>query len=352
MQRWIVAALILIMACSLFLGCEKKDTYEIALITDMGNIDDKAFNQGAWEGITAYAASSGKTYSYYRPYENTDSARLETIGGAVRAGAKVIVCPGSMFGSVGEAVQKEYPKVSFLLLDVSVNDMTPASNTALITYREEQSGYFAGYAAVKDGYRKLGFMGGVAVPAVVRFGYGYLEGANDAAKELGVADAVEVKYWYSDSFTMSDSIRDRMKTWYASGTEIVFACGGSIYLSAVAAAEETGGRVIGVDRDMSAESELIVTSAIKSLEPSVEKALAAFYDNGGAWPAEYAGVETKLGAAEDSVGIPTAEAAWRFQTFTVAEYEALYQKVHTGEIAISDAVDAAPEVDINVDWQE
>lgn len=327
-------------------------TYEIALVTDVGNIDDKSFNQGSWEGVVAYAEANGKTKNYYRPSEDSDEARIETIKTAIDKGAKVVVMPGYLFGPAVQAVQGEYPEVMFLGLDLGLGDVPePTANTALVTYQEEQAGYLAGYAAVKDGYTKLGFLGGMAVPAVVRFGYGYVQGANDAAKELGNVADLQLKYWYSDSFAPSDDIKTKMSGWYTEGTEVVFACGGGIFLSAVGAAEEAGAKVIGVDRDQAGDSELFITSAMKALSPSVQEALAALYANNGVWPDAWGGKETKLGAAEDCVGLPTAEGSWRLAKFTVAEYEELFAKVKAGSVAISSDIANAPTVDIAVDYQ-
>lgn len=327
-------------------------TYEIALVTDIGNIDDKSFNQGSWEGVVEYAEANGKTYNYYRPSEDSDEARIESIETAIDKGAKVVVMPGYLFGPAVQTVQAEYPDVMFLGIDMGLGDVPePTANVSLITYQEEQAGYLAGYAAVQDGYRKLGFLGGIDVPAVIRYGYGFLQGANAAAVELGVVDEVSVKYWYSGSFTPTDEIKTKMSGWYTEGTEVVFSCGGGIYLSAVGAAQEANAKVIGVDVDQSAESELIITSAMKELKNSVVMALTALYDNGGTWPAEYAGTEQKLGAAQDCVGLPTAEGSWRLTTYTVEQYNELFAKVKSGEISISNDTENAPAVEIAVEYQ-
>ena len=145
-----------------------------------------------------------------------------------------------------------------------------------------------------------------------------------------------------------------MSGWFTEGTEIVFSCGGKIYLSAVAAADEAGAKIIGVDVDQSAESECIVTSAMKELATSTILALEALYANNGAWPADYAGVTAKLGAAQDCVGLPTAEASWRFATFTLEEYTALFEGVKSGAVAIDASSDpeVKPAVDIAVDYQD
>lgn len=364
MKKLLVIALALLLALST-VACQSAapapaaepaaTTYEIALVTDVGNIDDKSFNQGAWEGVVAYADANGKTYSYYRPSEDSTEARVETIKAAIDKGAKVVVCPGYLFEDAIYQVQTEFPETMFLLLDgephtADYSTYETTANTHCILYQEEQAGYFAGYAAVKEGYTKLGFLGGMAVPAVVRYGYGFVQGVNDAAKEMGNAADVSVKYWYCDSFAPSDDIMTKMSGWYTEGTEVVFSCGGGIYLSAVAAAEAAGAKVIGVDVDQSAESDLIITSAMKGLTNSVVLALTDLYSNNGTWPEGLAGATSTLGAADDCVGLPTAEGSWRMSTFTVDEYNALFAKVKAGEVTISNATDVAPTVDVTVDY--
>ena len=332
---------------------------KVALVTDVGNIDDKSFNQGAWEGVVAFCESKGMKqgagYDYYRPSEDSTEARVETINTAISNGANVVVCPGYLFEDAIYTVQGANPTVQFLLLDgephtADYSVYETASNTHNILYKEEQAGFFAGYAAVKDGYTKLGFLGGMAVPAVVRYGYGFVQGANAAAKEMGIADQVSVKYWYCGGFAPNDDIKTKMAGWYTDGTEIVFACGGGIYLSAVAAATAANGKVIGVDVDQSAESECIVTSAMKGLSNSVVLALEDLWNNNGVWSADYAGKTAVLGVADDCVGLPTAEGSWRLNTFTVDEYNALFEQVKSGAVEISNETDTEPAVDIAVDY--
>ena len=357
MKKFLSLMLALVMVASLCTGCgaKKADTYEIALVTDVGNIDDKSFNQGAWEGVKAYAENNKKTYNYYRPSEDSTEARVETIKQAIDKGAKVVVCPGYLFEDAIYEVQDQFSDVQFLLLDgephtADYSVYKTADNTHNILYKEEQAGYLAGYAAVKEGYRSLGFLGGMAVPAVIRYGYGFVQGANAAAEELGVAGDVTMKYWYCGGFAPSDDIKTKMSGWYTAGTEVVFSCGGGIYLSCTAAAEAAGAKVIGVDVDQSAESATIITSAMKELANSVVLALTDLYNNGGKWPADLGGKTSTLGAVEGCVGLPTA--TWSMKNFTVDEYKALFEKVKNGSISISNATDAAPAVSISVDYQE
>lgn len=353
-----VLALIMILSavCLVITGCGKNDTYEIALVTDVGNIDDKSFNQGTWEGVKAFAEANNITYNYYRPSEDSTEARVETMKTAIETGAKVVVCPGYLFEEAVYKIQKDYPEVQFLLIDGEPHDENysyeTASNVHCILYQEEQAGYFAGYAAVKDGYTKLGFLGGMDVPAVIRYGYGFLQGANAAAKEMKVEKDVTVKYWYAGGFAPTDEIKTKMEAWYADGTEVVFSCGGGIYLSATAAAEAANTKVIGVDVDQSAESETIITSAMKELKNSVVLSLEQLYKTEDhVWPTTLAGKTSTLGAADNCTGLPTAKDSWRLTKFTVEEYNELFEDVKSGKVKISNETKTRPDVAISVDYQ-
>lgn len=326
---------------------------DIAFVTDTGNIDDHSFNQYSYEGVTNFAEANGLKYNYFRPTEDTDAARLDAMEQAISDGAKVVVMAGYLFApSLGE-IQERHPDVQFLALDVSTVDLeNPGSNTALITYQEEQAGYLAGYAAVEDGYTKLGFLGGMAVPAVVRYGYGFVQGAEAAAAEMNVQ--IDMKYWYSGSFTATDEIKAKMDSWYADGTEVVFACGGGIYSSAISAAEASGtnAKVIGVDVDQSTDGSMVITSATKALANSVELALADCMNNGWKWSEAYAGKETKLGAAEDCVALPMETS--RFTTFTQEKYDELYAGLKNGTLVVDNSSnpDEHPvTTHVTVDWQ-
>ncbi len=336
----------------------KADTYELALVTDVGNIDDKSFNEGAWNGVKEYAEANKITYAYYRPSEDSTAARVESIGAAIAKGAKTVVCPGYLFSESIFECQDKYPDVQFLLLDAEPHNadysvFKTSTNVHCILYQEEQAGYLAGYAAVMDGYTKLGFLGGMAVDAVIRYGYGFVQGAEAAGKELGLsAGDIEVKYWYSGVFSPNDDIKNKMAGWFTDGTEVVFSCGGGIYLSATAAAEAAGAKVIGVDVDQAAQSKTIITSAMKGLTESVKLALADIYANAGKWPANLGGKTSILGAKDKCVGLPTATDSWRMQKFTVDQYNTLFAKLVDGSVVVSNDTKAEPAVEICVvDYQ-
>ena len=354
-------AVVALLLCSV--ACAKKEAkggYSVAMVTDVGNIDDQSFNQYTWEGCKDWAAANGATANYYRPSEDSDDARIEAIKTAIEKGANVVVCPGYLFAGALNAVPAQYPDITFIGIDMTSNESNPGgadvpeptANTVVICYKEEQAGYLAGYAVVKDGYTKLGFLGGIDVPAVVRYGHGFIQGANDAAKELGNAADISVNYWYSGSFAPTDEIKAKMSGWYTDGTEIIFSCGGGIVYSALGAAEETAnGKVVGVDNDQGGINERVVTSAIKDLKGSTMNILSAVKDNGGKLPEKYAGHGLVYGISDNAVGIPTAAGSWRFAKFTVDEYNAAFKNIQSGAVTISNATDAHPAVEIAVDYQ-
>ncbi|MBQ7475525.1 MAG: BMP family ABC transporter substrate-binding protein [Clostridia bacterium] len=305
--------------------------YEVALVTDVGQLMDKGFNQGTWEGVEGFSKANGKTYKYYQPANGadaTDNDRIAAMKQAITNGAKIIVAPGFLQQAAMEAVAKENPDVKFVFVDGWAFGL---KNVTAIVYKEQESGFLAGYAAVMEGYTKLGFTGGGGGgnPAVNRFGYGFIQGAEAAAAEKGVEVEMKYSFKYGDTFSASPELQTQIAGWYADGTEVVFACGGSMFSSVLSAASEyENAKIIGVDVDQSGESEKVITSAVKGLSVSVEKVLGQFFD--GKWDELLADKAQNLGAADDSTGLPTE--TWRLKNFTKAQYEELYGKIKSGEI--------------------
>lgn len=333
-------SMILVLVAMLAVFAVPANAAEIALVTDVGTIDDESFNQACWQGVEAYATANSLSYQYYQPAADSDDERLNSIDQAVSDGAKVIVLPGYLFGATVAQAQEMYPDVKFIAIDVSAGDLgtDPLENLYCAVFGEEQAGYVAGYAAVKDGYTKLGFLGGMAVPAVQRYGFGFVQGANDAAVELG--KAIEINYTYGGQFAGSPEITAKMEGWYQAGTEVVFACGGGIYTSALEAAEKNNGKVIGVDVDQSYISELIITSAMKQLQNVTETVLDEL--NSGNW-ATYGGKVSNFSLAEgDYVGLPTD--SWSLANYTVDEYNTLKGQIADGTIVVDNNTEAMPAV--------
>lgn len=357
---------------------EETGEYSIAMITDYGDITDQSFNQTTYEACKAFSEANGVDFKYYKPADDSTADRVASVELAIDEGYNVIVMPGYAFGGTIAEISGEYPDIKFVALDVAAGDLLEAGvaaageeydynpenwnvedyvymdNVYCAIYQEELCGYMAGYAAVKLGYKNLGFLGGMAVPAVVRYGYGFVQGADAAAAEMGLSD-VTMKYAYGNQFYGDADITAAMDTWYNDGTEIVFACGGGIWSSAAEAAVKEGinGKVIGVDTDQSAVIDgqygesLTVTSAMKGLYPTTYDTLTDIIINGN-W-AEYAGKISTLGLVSGTdpeanyVQLPIESTQWS-DTFTVDDYKALVAGMFDGTITVSDDISADPAV--------
>lgn len=309
----------------------KSDGYEIAIVTDVGSLMDKGFNQGTYEGAEDFAKLNNLKYKYYQPANGnnaSDNDRIAAMRQAINNGAKVIVTPGFLQATAIETVAKESPNVKFIFVDGWAMGLP---NVTAIVYKEQEAGYFAGYAAVKEGYTKLGgcFGGGGSNPACNRFGYGYIQGADDAAEEMDKDIEIKYTYKFGDTFSPSSELQTLISGWYAAGTEVVFSCGGGIFDSVkTAASETTDGKIIGVDVDQSGESDRVITSALKGLRQSVKLVLTKYYD--GLWDNELADKAQNLGASEDATGLPVD--TWKFKNFTIDEYNEIYAKIKEGKI--------------------
>jgi basic membrane protein A and related proteins len=333
-MKKILSLFVLLFAVVALASCEEADkanTFEIAMITDAGEIDDKSFNQGTWEGIVEFAKANKLTHKYYKPIEISDTAYGAAIDLAVAGGAKVIVTPGFLFEPAIYAAQTKHPDVKFILIDgvPHPGDYTTyevKANTKSILFKEHESGFLAGYAAVKEGFRKLGFMGGIAVPAVVRFGAGFVYGAGIAAQELEVEIDV-TKYEYLGTFGPSDAVKTQAAAWFNDGVEIIFVAAGGAGNSVMAAAEEVDKFVIGVDIDQSTQSETVLTSAMKGLATVVKLALTEYVQG------TFTGGTTEvLGIVQNAVGLPFETSL--FTVFKKADLDAIIVRMKNNEFTI------------------
>lgn len=340
----------------------KKSSIKIAMVTDSGDITDQSFNQTTYQACKDYAEANGLEFQYYKPAGDSTADRVASIDAAYQDGYNVIVLPGFLFGEAIVKVAKDYDDAKFIGLDISEGDLGGAAvpaNVFCAVYAEELPGFFAGYAAVKEGYRHLGFLGGMAVPAVIRYGFGFVQGANKAAEELKVTDKVTIEYVYGGQFYGDQTITASMDGWYKNrGVEVVFACGGGIWTSACEAAAKVGGKVIGVDVDQTAQingygAGMCVTSAMKGLGATVNAALAAV--QAGKW-ADYSGKVATLGLVSGSdlsvnyVGLPTD--TWTMKNFSEKEYKKLVSYVFNKKVTVSNAIDKNPSVAVKVNYYQ
>ena len=398
MKKFLAMILALVMALSLVACGEKKDdtktddnqgdtvetTYKVAMITDYGDITDQSFNQTTYEACKAFAEANKIEFSYFKPAGDNTADRVAMIESAVDQGYNVIVMPGYAFGGAIVEAAPQHKDVKFIALDVAKGDLLEAgvaaageeydynpdnwdlakyvdmSNVYCAIYQEELCGYMAGYAAVKLGYKNLGFLGGMAVPAVQRYGLGFVQGVDAAAAELKLTD-VKVNYVYGGQFFGDADITAVMDTWYAGGTEVVFACGGGIYTSAVDAAKKVeGAKVIGVDVDQAgvianyaagedadaatveSYKALTVTSAMKGLYPTTFDTLTDVIVNGN-WD-KYVGQIATLGLVSGDdptlnyVQIPMESTQWADGAFTQDDYKALVKAMFDKTLTVSNDI--------------
>ena len=349
---------------------EATSDVKVAMITDYGDITDQSFNQTTYEACKAFCEKNAVDFKYYKPTDDSTAARVEMIDQAIAEGYNVVVMPGYAFAGAIVETQDLYPDVKFVALDVSEYDIFSSfykdgdmdgelidpsnephvsANVFSAVYQEELCGYMAGVAAVKLGYTKLGFLGGMAVPAVIRYGSGFVQGANAAAEELG--KDIEINYVYGGQFYGDGDITAAMDTWYKGGTQVVFACGGGIFTSAGEAAAKVGGKVIGVDVDQAATIDgmygegMTVTSAMKGLAATVDTLLGEIVAGNFK---DYGGQIQNLGlVGEDPelnyVQIPMESTQWS-DSFTKEDYAALVAAMFAGEVEVSNDITALPAV--------
>ena len=361
-------------------GAAAESAYKVAMVTDYGDITDQSFNQTTWEACLKFNELTGTEVKYYKPTTNDTAGRVASVELAIAEGHNVIVMPGYAFGSTVAEISADYPDVKFIALDVAKGDLLEGGvalkgesydynpdnwnltdyvymdNVYCAIYKEELSGYMAGYAAVKMGYTSLGFVGGMAVPAVMRFGYGYVRGIDAAAAELGIN--VDVKYAYGNQFFGDADITAVMDTWYAGGTQVVFACGGGIYTSAAEAAKKVGGKVIGVDSDQQPVIDgqygegMTVTSAMKGLAPTTIDTLTDVVMNGN-W-ANYAGKIESLGLISEDPAANYVQLSTTTQwcdAYSEADYIEMVKALFNGTIVVSDDISVEPATtNANVEW--
>ena len=334
--KLIILSIILIISLSCK-DTKKNSGYELALITDIGTIDDKSFTQGSWEGLKKYAEEKGITYKYYKPAGKDTDSKIDSIYLAISSGAKLIVTPGYLFEPAIYKVQDIHPEINFVLLDGTPQDGTYTDfriekNVYAVLYAEEQAGFLAGYGVVKEGYTNLGVMGGMAEPSVIRFGYGFVQGADYAAKELGVKN-IKIDYTYIGGYEPTPEVQTKASSWFIKGVQVIFAPAGGAGNSVMSAAEQNKGYVVGVDVDQSVESPTVITSAMKMIGESVYNAIDEFYK--GNFPG---GKIAVLDAKVHGIGLPIETS--KFKNFTKEDYDNIYKKLIDGSIEILKDTDA------------
>lgn len=343
---------------------DQKDEFKIAMVTDFSDVNDASFNQACYEGAKEWSKQYNIKFNYYKPAGTTDPERIKALTLAIDRGYDVILCPGFALAKPIAKVAPNHPNVKFLGLDISqgdFGDFTLTDNICVFNYQEEKAGYLAGYAAVKEGYRRLGYLGGLMIDPVMRFGYGYVQGISDAAKEID--ENVLIKYSYGGQFFGDSEIYKAVDAWYKpnNNVEVVFACGGSIYTSVALAAKENGGKMIGVDSDQAPiidrdyGEDICITSAMKAMKQTVIDKLEALYKS-GTW-AKGEIIELGLVSSEEPehnyVQLPLND--WRLDNFSIDEYKQLIKEIIDGTRIVNSKLPETPPYDsehVTLDYKE
>lgn len=314
----------------------------IALAVDSDGVET-GMNAMLWLGVQQFCTTFNFSAQLFEAEGEGIEANEEVLRKAAESGAELIVCAGQDMEVPLYELQNNYPTISYLMIDGEPHSedyasYSTASNTHCVLFSEEQAGYLAGYAAVADGYTSLGFLGADMLPGIVRYGTGFLQGAQAAAEQNGVE--VYLKIWYSGQYDASEEITARMSGWYSDGTQLIFACGGALAQSCVDAAQESGGHVIAADWNQNTLGSQVVGSAVKRYSTVVQNQLYGFYSDGVGWNNDQAGQTERVGVSTGALGLATAQ--WNFMDFSQEEYERLYSGLISGSVKVERYSDPNP----------
>jgi len=258
MRKTLVLMLGMVMLLSTALTAFAGDPMRVAMVTDVGGVNDRSFNQNVWEGLQMAERDLGMTVSYLQSNQEADYVpNLESL---LDAECGLIFGVGFMLQEAVMEAAKDNPETNYVCVDAEYD--SPPANLVGIKFREEQPGFLAGYVAGKMSQTgKIGFLGGMEVPAVVAFEWGYVAGAKYAN------DEIEVLQQYANSFNDVAKGKAIAKQMYQDGADIVFCCGGTMGTGGIEAAKEDNKWCIGVDVDQSyLAPDHMLTSAMKFLD--------------------------------------------------------------------------------------
>lgn len=336
MKRLAIVTTVLVLLAALT-GCggkteEKAETTEgceIAMISESADMDGDSFVKATWDSVKSFADQYDMAAKAYEPEEASKESYLASVKEASDDGAKFIVLAGSAFETTAYDVQTAYPDTDFLLVDGVPHDdssnYATAANMVSVVFAEEEVGYMAGYAAVKEGYTRLGFLGGQEIPAVKRYGYGFVQGAAAAAAEAETK--VEMNYRYAGTSGASEDVEKLAAQWYEGGTEVIFVSGGAMTDSVVKAAEKDGGKVIGADLDGGSLSETIIASATKGIDSAVETVLRSYEDG-----TFVGGTAFNYAAKNDGVMLEMGSSG--FSDFSREDYRKMFNQLKNDKIQL------------------
>lgn len=288
-------AMATVVSASLLVGCSgnnesaSDDKITVAMITDVAGVNDQSFNQSAWEGLQRAEKELGIEVKYLESKQDSDYAtNIETL---VDEDVDLILGVGMKLSDAIKEGAELYPDQNFVLVDEEID----ASNVKSILFKAEESAYLAGLIAGKTTKtNNVGFIGGMELPVIDTFKYGYMAGVKAANPDA------KVQAQYANSFTDQAKGKAIANQMYTNGADIVFTCGGDVGTGAIEAAKENNKFAIGVDRDQSdLAPQNVLTSAIKRVDAGVFETVKS-YVNG----TFEGGTTTTYGLEENAVGVP------------------------------------------------
>ncbi len=339
--RKIFAILLCITTVLGICSCKKNDLgvtkgkSKIALITGVQELELDFLNEEVWQGIAAFGDANEVEYTYYTPAEATVDKIYSSFELAVEEGADVLVCMGSMFSGAIKKMQENYEDVKIIAIDVAEASIgTLGKNTHCVSFKQNQAGYLAGYAAVKDGFTKLGFYGEYDIERYSGYGYGFFNGAVDAAEELEVK--IEFDFAFGNEFDSAEQGIEAVDGWYKNGCEIVMAAGSEETVSAIAkSAVDNFAYVMGTSIDQSYLGQTFdynpfMVSAMKGLREAINTTLERAATK--QWEEELSGKTVFFGLENGNyLYLNEDEWLWLFEKFTLDDYWTLKEKISSDE---------------------
>lgn len=313
---------------------------------------DNGPDAAVWRGVQTFAATFGYAAQSFVTQDETPEACAAVLREAAESGAELVVCRGDAMAGALFEMQRSYPTVSYLLLEGEPHSEDYASyettiNTHCVLFAVEQAGYLAGYAAVREGYTALGFVGADSMPETVRYCTGMMQGAEAAAEREG--QQVRLEVWLVGSGAADDAVTARMSSWYADGVQLIVPAGGRLVESCIAAAQASGGRVLNAGWDAAALDPSVLSSTLLNYSVVTQRKLYDFFTAGN-WGDQASRTE-RLDASAAAISMPLT--GWPFSRFTREDYTELYTGLYDGTLRVERYSDLAtlpetPNVAVNV----
>ncbi|MDY4610228.1 MAG: BMP family ABC transporter substrate-binding protein [Sphaerochaetaceae bacterium] len=325
-----------------------KQSLRVGMVTDAGTIDDKSFNQGTWEGIKRAGEEFGLDVKYLKPAGTTEADYLKEMGNLYDAGYKFIVCPGFKFETAVYEAQDKWKDAKFVILDGEPHTADYATfriepNVVALYWAEQESGFLAGIAAsLQMQEAEFGFIGGMEIPAVQKFNWGWQQGIKYANENYGTKITLKQENdLYQGSFDNIAAGQQIAASMFDKGVKVIFAAAGGVGVGAINEAKSrvSSGQnvwIVGVDVDQYSEGILpggksvILTSAMKYLDRASYDMIVD--EMNGNFPA---GQILRLNATNNGIGIPVENP--NLSADVQAEVAKVYDKIKSGEIKVADS---------------